>query len=172
MTIWIHNHLHGGCLECGWALRAGEEGGKRKREGDEMEALEAQVTGTNLPGFVSAGIVQPDQRAAQAGTAAADASAAPGALARLLGLKPFYPDCIYVLLGQGGHPSFIVRCFSETTQSCALLEVSCLALGLLHLALFGKHISYQVDWYLLKDHSIRVTFAWDISSSCTASANS
>ena len=64
--------------------RAGEEGGKRKREGDEMEALEAQVTGTNLPGFVSAGIVQPDQRAAQAGTAADDVSAATGALAWLL----------------------------------------------------------------------------------------
>ncbi|CAL8465590.1 g5126 [Coccomyxa elongata] len=61
------------------ATTTGEEGGKRKREGDDMEALEAQVTGTNLPGFVSAGVVQPDQRAAQAGTAADDASAAPGA---------------------------------------------------------------------------------------------
>lgn len=57
-----------------------------------MEALEAQVTGTNLPGFVSAGIVQPDQRAAQAGTAAADASAAPGNACTPPGLLCFFAN--------------------------------------------------------------------------------
>ena len=55
---------------------AGEEGGKRKRGEDEMAALEAEVTGTRLPGFVSGGTVQPDQRT-QEGTPA-DAPAAPG----------------------------------------------------------------------------------------------
>ena len=35
--------------------------GKRKRD-DDMAALEAAVTHTRLPGFVSGGTVQPDQR--------------------------------------------------------------------------------------------------------------
>ena len=59
-------------------MLSGEEGGKRKRGEDEMAALEAEmVTGTRLPGFVSGGTVQPDQRALQEGTGA-DAPAAPG----------------------------------------------------------------------------------------------
>lgn len=41
-----------------------------------MAALEAAVTGTNLPGFVSGGTVQPDKRAQDAGVAPA---AEPGA---------------------------------------------------------------------------------------------
>lgn len=49
------------------AVEAGsQEVGKRKRE-DDMAALEAAVTSSNvsttrLPGFVSGGTVQPDQR--------------------------------------------------------------------------------------------------------------
>ncbi len=61
-----------------------QEVGKRKRE-DDMTALEAAVTatsditGTRLPGFVSAGVVQPDQRQHPP-----DAEATPAGKARLL----------------------------------------------------------------------------------------
>ncbi len=58
-----------------------QEVGKRKRE-DDMAALEAAVTHTRLPGFVSGGTVQPDRSAAEAeanGGAAADTQAAAGA---------------------------------------------------------------------------------------------
>lgn len=41
-----------------------------------MAALEAEVTGTRLPGFVSGGTVQPDQRMQEG--MPADAPAAPG----------------------------------------------------------------------------------------------
>ncbi len=75
-----------------------------------MEALEAQVTGTNLPGFVSAGVVQPDQRAAQAGTAAADASAAPGKFAQLWANVPPFNCHLHVSVkGNSGRVNFVTR---------------------------------------------------------------
>jgi pre-mRNA-splicing factor SYF1 len=49
--------------------------GKRKRGGDDMEALEATLEeGTRLPGFVSAGVIQPE-RPAGAADGAADGTA-------------------------------------------------------------------------------------------------
>ena len=56
-----------------------QEVGKRKRE-DDMAALEAAVTHTRLPGFVSGGTVQPDRSAAEADAngGAADTQAAAG----------------------------------------------------------------------------------------------
>jgi len=46
--------------------------GKRKRDGDDMEALEAATleAGTRLPGFVSAGVIQPEKASDDGGTAA------------------------------------------------------------------------------------------------------
>jgi len=50
--------------------------GKRKRGGDDMEALEATLEeGTRLPGFVSAGVIQSEQ---PPGGAAADGGLAAG----------------------------------------------------------------------------------------------
>ena len=52
--------------------------GKRKRDGDDMEALEAATleAGTRLPGFVSAGVIQPEKASDDGGTAAEAAAAA------------------------------------------------------------------------------------------------
>ena len=57
--------------------------GKRKRGGDDMEALEATLEeGTRLPGFVSAGIIQSERPAGAAeDTADAAADAEAGGLA-------------------------------------------------------------------------------------------
>ena len=54
--------------------------GKRKRGGDDMEALEATLEeGTRLPGFVSAGVIQPERPAGAAdGTADGSADAEVG----------------------------------------------------------------------------------------------
>ena len=59
--------------------------GKRKRGGDDMEALEATLEeGTRLPGFVSAGVIQSEQppgAAADGGLAAGAEDAQDGAAA-------------------------------------------------------------------------------------------
>lgn len=69
---------------CAGTVEAGV--GKRKRDGDEMEALEAAAAaegGTRLSGFVSAGVIQPEkapeQQAAAAAAPAAAVAAAGGA---------------------------------------------------------------------------------------------
>ena len=57
-----------------------EAGGKRKRNGDEMENLEAETmeAGTRLSGFVSAGVIQPEKTPDQLAAAAAAAAAGGG----------------------------------------------------------------------------------------------
>ena len=80
--------------------------GKRKRD-DDMAALEAAVTHTRLPGFVSGGTVQPDQAAHDAPDANGTAAAMPAGVCVCVCVcvLPLYFPRVFPTLGSRWLPS-------------------------------------------------------------------